>query len=180
MAGTGSELTTVLVQRLTTRDTPIDRIVTKVHVFKIFYFHLQRISWFNISRLETKKVQLHYIQKKKTTSLTSLGRKNLRWHHRVLSKMILPPVTQPHRGGPKWKKKLDPMPHCYTPGLLWALAQKNLVPQLPIDDPMAAWRLMVFLCFLLLIQRIKEKNKSNPFCIVGINWSVGVSNLLCI
>ena len=170
-------LTTVLVQRLTTRDTPIDRILTKVHVFKIFYFHLQRISWFNISRLETKKVQLHYIPKK-TTSLTSLGRKNLKWHHLVLSKMILPPN---HIAGPKWKKLSDPMPHCYTPGLLWALAQKNLVPQLPIDDPMAAWRLvMVFLWFLLLIQRIKEKNKSNPFCIVGINWSVGVSNLLFI
>lgn len=58
-------LTTVLVQRLTTRDTPIDRILTKVHVFKILYFHLQRISWFNISRLETKKVQSHYIPKKK-------------------------------------------------------------------------------------------------------------------
>ena len=88
------------------------------------------------------------------------------------------PPTQPHRWA-EMEKKSDPMPHCYTPGLLWALAQKNLVPQLPIDDPMAAWRLMVFLCFLLLIQRIKEKNKSNPLA-SGINWSVGVSNPLCI
>ena len=69
-------LTTVMVQRLTTRDTPIDAYLQKRMCLR--YILLQRMSCL-VQHIqignEKSTVTLH--SKKKTTSLTSLGRKTL-------------------------------------------------------------------------------------------------------
>ena len=94
--------------------------------------------------------------------------------------MILPPVTQPHFPGPKWKKNRIPcltaIHRCFSE----SLHKKTLSLSWEIDDPMAAWRLMVFLCFVVVDGRESRRKTRQILFALGINWSVGVSNLLCI